>query len=139
MTCETCALKTRVSMEPYERLSLPLLWKPSGLPEISNPTTTAAASRCSPRAPFEAQETETTVVEVGSSIRDPISLVKTLFCYFRVHRTAKLLMHMLSSSRSSSGHFFGLALLIRLRMIDLFCSLLTPLFQKSRRDKRNAP
>ena len=46
---------------------------------------------------------------------------------------------MLSSSRSSSGHFFGLALLIRLRMIELFCSLLTPLFQKSRRGKRNAP
>ena len=48
-------------------------------------------------------------------------------------------MRMLSSSWSSSGHFFGLALLIRLRMIDLFCSLLTPLFQKSRRGKRNAP
>ena len=79
MTCETCVLKTRVSMEPYERPSLPLLWKPSGLPAISSPTTTAAASGCSPRTPFEAPETETTVVELASSSRDPISLVKTLF------------------------------------------------------------
>ena len=80
VTCETCALNTLVSMEPYERPSLPLLWKPSGLPAISSPTTTAAASECSPRTPFEAPETETTVVEVAFSSRDPISLVKTLFC-----------------------------------------------------------
>ena len=80
MTCETCALKSRVSMEPYERPSLPLLWKPSGLPVISSLTTTAAASECPPRTPFEAPETETTVVEVASSSRDPVSLVKTLLC-----------------------------------------------------------